>query len=145
MKIKTTKIVPIGAVVAMLVLAIAAFNLPASAQKPAAGPDFTIGKKGEIHFNVPVKAGSVVLEPGMYQVQHAVEGDDHVVTFKEMEMPAGYRHGNTPVRKVVAVSLACKIEPAEKVSNTKVTLRTNAGAKEIAEVQIAGEAFKHVF
>jgi hypothetical protein len=126
------------------VLAVVAFNLPASAQK--ATPDFTIGKKGEVHFNVPVKAGSVVLEPGMYQVQHAVEGDDHVVTFKEMQMPAGYRHGNTPVSKVVAVSLACKIEPAEKVSNTKVTLRTSAaGAKEIAEVQIAGEAFKHVF
>ena len=146
MKIKTRKIARIGAVVAMLVLAIAAFNLPASAQKPAAGPDLTIGKKGEIHFNVPVKAGSVVLEPGMYQVQHAVEGEDHVVTFKEVQMQAGYRHGNTWVSKVVAVGLACKIEPAEKVNNTKVTLRPGAaGTKEIAEVQIAGEAFKHVF
>lgn len=142
---RMTKIIRITATVAMFVLAVGAFNLPASAQK-AAAPDFTIGKKGEVHFNVPVKAGSAVLEPGMYQVQHAVEGSDHVVTFKEMQMPAGYRHGNTPVSKVIAVSLACKIEPAEKVSTTKVTLRTDAaGAKEIAEVQIAGENFKHIF
>jgi hypothetical protein len=142
---RITKMLRIAAAVALLVLAVGVFTLPASAQK-AAPADFTIGNKGEIHFNVPVKAGSAVLEPGMYQVQHVVEGSDHVVTFKEMQMPAGYRHGNTPVSKVVAVSLACTTEPADKVSNTKVTLRTNkAGEKEIAEVQIAGETVKHKF
>jgi len=129
---------------AVAVLAAGTFSLPAFAQDKK--PDYTIGNKGEIHFNVPVKAGSAVLEPGMYQVQHVVEGSDHVVTFKEMQMPAGYRHGNTPVSKVVAVSLACTTEPADKVSNTKVTLRTSkAGEKEIAEVQIAGETVKHKF
>ena len=142
---KNTKTIGIFAAMAMLVIAIA-FSLPAPAQDKKATPDFTIGNKGEIHFNVPVKAGSAVLEPGMYQVQHVVEGADHVVTFREMQMPAGYRHGNTPVSKVVAVSLACNIEPAEKVSNTKVTLRTNkAGEKEIAAVQVAGENVKHLF
>ena len=139
-----TQMTRIAAALALLLLAVGFFTLPASAQKGT--PDFTIGNKGEIHFNVPVKAGSAVLDPGMYQVQHVVEGGDHVVTFKEMQMPAGYRHGNTPVSKVVAVSLACTTEPAEKVNSTKVTLRTNAaGAKEIAEVQIAGETFKHIF
>jgi hypothetical protein len=142
---RITKMLRIAAAVGLLVLAVGFFTLPASAQK--AGPaDFMIGNKGEIHFNVPVKAGSAVLEPGMYQVQHVVEGSDHVVTFKEMQMPAGYRHGNTPISKVVAVSLACTTEPAAKVSSTKVTLRTNkAGDKEIAEVQIAGETIKHKF
>ena len=143
--ISNTKTIGIFTVVAMLVVAIT-FSLPATAQDKRATPDFTIGNKGEIHFNVPIKAGGIVLEAGMYQVQHVVEGSDHVVTFKEMQMPAGYRHGNTPVSKVVAVSLACTTEPAGKVSNTKVTLRINkAGEKEIAEVQIAGETVKHIF
>jgi hypothetical protein len=142
---KNLKVTGALAVAAVLILA-AAFSLPASAQDKKGSPDFTIGNKGEIHFNVPVKAGGVVLDPGMYQVQHVVEGADHVVTFREMTMPAGYRHGNTPVSKVVAVSLACTTEPADKVSNTKVTLRTNkAGEKEIADVQIAGENVKHIF
>jgi hypothetical protein len=139
-----TKTIQTIAAVTVAILAIVAFNLPLSAQK--AGEDFTIGKKGEVHFNVPVKAGGALLEPGMYQVQHVAEGASHGVTFKEMEMPAGYRHSNTPVSRTAAVTIKCKVEAAEKVSNTKIALRTNArGEKEVAEVQVAGEAFKHIF
>jgi len=144
---KTTRII---AAITLLVLAVGAFNLPVSAQDHQAhqaGPskDFAIGKKGEVHFNVQVKAGDAALKPGMYQVQHVVEGNDHVIIFKEMSMPAGYKMGATPVGKEVA-RIKCKVEPvANKASNTKITLRTNAaGEKEIAEVQVAGEAFKHL-
>lgn len=138
--------------VASLILAVAALSVFALAQdhqgmqhsKTTKG-EVIIGKKGEVHFTTQVKAGDAVLKPGMYQVQHVTEGDDHVIIFKEMSMPAGYRHGNTPTGKEVA-RIKCKIEPtAKKVNNTQVTLRTNAaGEKEIAEVQVAGEAFKHL-
>lgn len=139
-KIKTIHIISI---LALVVLAVGAFNLSASAQADKA--DFTIGKKGEIHFNVQVKAGEAVLKPGMYQVQHQMDGGDHVLIFKEMGMQAGYRMGNTPVGKEVA-RIKCKVEPiAKKTGNTKITLKTNAtGEKEIAEVQVAGETFKHI-
>lgn len=85
--------------------------------------------------------------PLSYQVQHQLEGADHVVIFKEMEMPAGSRHSNTPVGKEVAARIKCKVEAVDKKANsTKLALRTNAkGEKEIAEVQVAGEAFKHIF
>jgi co-chaperonin GroES (HSP10) len=139
--------------ISFLVLAAAVLSLPALAQdhkdhqQKAAGGDVIIGngKKGEVHFATQVKAGDAVLKPGMYQVQHVVEGNDHVIIFKEMDMPAGYKMGNTPVGKEVA-RIKCKIEPvAKKVGNTRITLRTNAaGEKEIAEVQVAGEAFKHL-
>jgi hypothetical protein len=143
-----TRTIQIIAAVALLIMVVGAFNLPASAQgsqKAQPGKDFTIGKKGEVHFYTQVKAGGVALKPGMYQVQHAEEGGEHVIIFKEMEMPAGYKMGNTPVGKEVA-RIKCKVEPVtKKVSNTKITLRTNAaGEKEIAEVQVAGEAFKHL-
>jgi hypothetical protein len=111
-----------------------------------ATPDVTIGKKGEIHFNVPVKAGSTLLQPGMYQLQHAVEGQDHVITFKAVTMPAGYRHSNTPVAKEPSASVKCRVEALDtKVTKTSITLRTNAaGEKEVAEVRVAGESFKHL-
>ena len=143
MRTKCINTLRVVATAAFVVLAIGVFGLPAAA---ADGKDFTIGKKGEVHFNVPVKAGDTVLRPGMYQVQHAVEGNDHIIVFKAMEMPAGYRHGNTPVAKETAARIKCKVEPVDKkVNNTKITLRTNAaGEKEVAEVQIAGEAFKHL-
>lgn len=104
-----------------------------------------IGKKGEVHFTTQVKAGDAVLKPGMYQVQHVMEGSEHVIVFKEVGMQAGYKMGNTPVGKEVA-RIKCKVEPVTKaVNNTKITLRTNAaGEKQIAEVQVAGEKFKHL-
>jgi hypothetical protein len=107
--------------------------------------DVVIGKKGVFHFTRVVKVGKVALQPGMYQVQHLEEGNDHVLVFKEVGMQAGYKHGNTPVGKEVA-RVKCTIEPiSKKVSNTKITLRTNArGEREVAEVEVAGEAFKHI-
>lgn len=134
---------------ALLMLTAGMLSLPALAQDhqgmKMSGKDVVIGKKGEVHFTKQVKAGDTVLKPGMYQVQHVVEGSDHVIVFKEVGMQAGYKHGNTPVGNEVA-RIKCKIEPVtKKVNNTKITLRTNAaGEKEIAEVQVAGEAFKHL-
>lgn len=98
-----------------------------------------------MHFTAQVKVGDAVLKSGMYQVQHVMEGSDHVLVFKEVGMQAGYKMGNTPVGNAVA-RIKCKVEPVtRKVSNTQITLRTNAaGEKEIAEVQVAGEAFKHL-
>ena len=62
----TTTPVAVIAIVLALV-----FSVPTFAQQKGTTPDFTIGKAGVIHLNVPVKAGSDVLQPGMYQVQHA--------------------------------------------------------------------------
>ncbi|HEX9002229.1 MAG TPA: hypothetical protein VGB07_20140 [Blastocatellia bacterium] len=144
-------------IVTSLILAVAALSLPVLAQDHQGHGDqhgmhsqkqkaetLTVGKKGEVHFTSEVKAGDTVLKSGMYQVQHLTEGEDHVIVFKEMGMGAGYKMGNTPVGKEVA-RLKCIVEPVEKkVSNTKITLRTNnKGEKELAEIQVAGEAFKH--
>ena len=157
-KSKQTKRNPMAAAIkalitsALLVLVTTMLSLPLMAQdhqshhQTPSGDVLKVGKKGEVHFNSPVKVGDTVLKAGMYQVQHVEEGGDHVIVFKEMSMPAGYRMGNTPVGKEVA-RVKCKVEPVtKKVSNTQITLRTNAaGEKEIAEVQVAGEDFKHKF
>ncbi len=107
--------------------------------------DVIIGKKGVLHLTTVVKVGEVALQPGMYQVQHVMDGSNHVIVFKEVGMQAGYRHGNTPVGKEVA-RVQCKVEPvSKKAGNTKITLRTNAaGEKEVSEILVAGETFKHI-
>ena len=141
-----TTIKPLAA--GLLLLAAAVLSLPTLAQDHQGmhhGQETILGKKGQLHFTSQVKAGDAMLKPGMYQVQHVMEGSDHVIIFMEMDMPAGYKMGNTPVGKEVA-RIHCKVEPVtQKVSNTKITLRTNAaGEKEVAEVQVAGETFKHL-
>jgi hypothetical protein len=127
---------------ALLISLIGTFSLSSYAQQRET---LRVGKKGEIHLNSPVRAGGALLKPGMYRVQHVVEGEDHVVIFREVSMGAGYRMGSTWEGKEVA-RVKCKIEPADKqVSKTKIYLRTNAaGEKEIAEVQVAGESVKHL-
>jgi hypothetical protein len=143
-KTMLTRMFRLAAAAALFVVAVAVFTLSAQDKK---APDFTIGKKGEVHLNVTVRAGGTLLKPGMYQIQHELEGTDHVVVFKEMDMPAGYRHGNTPVAEQASARMKCNIEAVDKkVRNNTITLRTNAaGEKEIADVQIAGEGFKHLF
>jgi hypothetical protein len=137
------------AAVVLLGLAVTAL-LTSSSQTlfaQSAKPDFTVGKKGEVHFNIAVKAGATLLKPGMYQIQHVVDGQDHAIAFTPVTMPAGYRHGGTHVAKEPAVRVTCRIEPlGQTVRKTTITLRTNAaGEKEIAEVRVAGESLKHVF
>jgi len=68
-----TKTIRIIAAVTLLVLAVGTFNLPASAQNQKAQPgkDFTIGKKGEVHFNIQVKAGDVTLAAGEKEIAEA--------------------------------------------------------------------------
>lgn len=139
---RNTSVVLRLTITAVSLMWFAALSTSAQSQK-----DFAIGKKGEIHFNVPVRVGTIVLKPGMYQVQHAMEGADHVVGFREMEMPAGYRHSNTPVADEPSERIKCRVEPvSKKPGNSSIVLRTNAsGEKELVELQIAGEAFKHIF
>jgi hypothetical protein len=142
---KRTKLIGVLAVAAVLALTLS-LTVTASTNDDKK-PDFTIGKKGDIHFHISVLAGNTLLEPGMYQIQHGVEGTEHWVSFKRVDMPAGYRHNNNPVSEQAAARIKCTVVPLDKkATRTNVTLRTtNTGEKEVAEVQVAGEAFKHVF
>jgi hypothetical protein len=105
-----------------------------------------VGKKGMVRLSEKVRVGDRLLEPGMYHVQHVVEGTDHVFVFKPVTMPAGYReYGMVEGREIVR--LKCRVEPvANSVNNTKITLGRNAaGERTIEEIQVAGEKVKHIF
>jgi hypothetical protein len=106
----------------------------------------SVGEKGMVKFSSKVKAGDVVLEPGMYHVQHVIEGSDHVIVFKPVSMPAGYREGQMNEGRE-AVRVKCQIEPvAKSVSNTKIQLSRNASGERVIEsIQIAGEKARHTF
>ena len=106
----------------------------------------SVGKKGMVRLSSKVRAGDVVLESGMYHVQHIVEGSDHVIVFKPVTMPAGYREYQMTEGKEV-VRLKCRLEPTDKsFNNTKIKLGRNAsGERVIEEIQIAGEKVKHTF
>ena len=97
-------------------------------------------KKGMVRLNTTVWLGNVRLKSGMYHVKHVMEGDKHVLVFKEVTLRAGYQGGLMWEGKEV-VRVECIIEPATKsFRNTKVILsKTSGGTRTIQEIQIAGE------
>ena len=106
----------------------------------------TVGKKGMLRLTSSVKAGDVLLKPGMYHVRHQVEGHDHVFSFRPVTMPAGYREYQM-IEGQEVVRLRCAVEPAaKKFRNTKVIFGVNeAGEKFIEQIQVAGERLVHKF
>ncbi len=136
------KIQFIATVIALL-FSLGAFTSQVLAQH---GDHLNVGKKGMVKFSSKVMVGDRLLEPGMYHVQHVVEGTDHVIIFKPVTMPAGYKEYSMVEGKEI-VRLTCRAEPVAKaVSNTKITLGRNAsGERVIEEVQVPGEKVKHVF
>ena len=124
----------------MLTLTLGSLSLPLFG-KPQ---KMVIGRKGTLYLNSSVWAGDKLLKWGTYQVQHVVEGNDHVIVIKDVPSGASHR-GNTIPGKEVA-RLMCKLEPSNKEwKNTMIMLRTNAkGEKEISEIHVAGEKFIHL-
>lgn len=106
-----------------------------------------VGKKGEIMFDQETKVGDVTLKPGHYQLQHRVEGSDHLVHFTEFKgMHGGYPKGTGPTGIAHPGEVKCKLEPLQaKASQTRVTLNTANGERRITRIEIAGENVAHVF
>ena len=104
-----------------------------------------VWKTGMLRLTKSVWAGDVRLKRGMYHVKHVVDGNRHVIVFKPVTMPAGYKEYSMFEGKEVA-RLECSVEPVTKqVRNTKIRLGKNAaGESVILEIQIAGEDVKHI-
>ena len=102
-------------------------------------------KTGGIHFGKAVSVGDTPLAAGMYQVQHADENGEHLVIFRSVEMGFNNNMGNQKLGAEVA-RVKCTVEAVtKKVGSTKVLIRKNAaGEREVFEVWIRGEKFKHI-
>ena len=105
-----------------------------------------VGKTGKLHIGSSVMVGNTLLKPGMYQVQHVTEGENHLIVFRIIRM--GYRDnmGNETLGEEVA-RVKCRIEPvAQPWKHTKLHVeRNNSGQRVVTEVQIAGEEVLHKF
>ena len=106
-----------------------------------------VGKKGEMMFDEETRIGDLTLKPGHYQIQHRVDGADHVVHFTELKgkhRNPYYESGATGEAHPGEVK--CRLEPMNaKASETKVNISTEEGVRRITRIEIAGENVAHVF
>ena len=99
-------------------------------------------KNGRFYLGKQVRVSDKTLKAGLYQVQHFMDGKDHIIVFKEVKW--GYRHFQELGDEVARIK--CRVEPVnKKVGDTKIMIVSNsAGEREASEVWIKGEKFKHI-
>jgi hypothetical protein len=87
-----------------------------------------------VSFSSQVRAGSVVMPAGDYQVRHTMEGEDHIMVFQRQHEKAEFR-------------VKCTLVPlAGKAARTEASFQTNAGGERVLEELIfEGDTAKHVF
>lgn len=128
---------------ALFLLLTGVFTLSAFAQNEKL---ISVGKTGKFHIDSPLRVGDKLLKPGMYQVQHQTENNEHFIIFKEIEMNKfGHPMSNEKLLGEVT-RFKCTIEIVEKENkNAKILARRNAAnEREFVEVWFKGEKVKHI-
>jgi hypothetical protein len=105
-----------------------------------------VGKKGEIRFSQDTQVGDLTLKAGHYQMQHRVDGTDHMIHFTELKGGHNPYYPSGPTGMAHPGEVKCRLEPmSAKAKETAVTVSTESGVRRITRVEIEGENVAHVF
>lgn len=102
----------------------------------AAPNTFGVASTQQISFEEPIRVGNVVLPKGDYQVTHTMEGENHIMVFRQLHVknPAEARV------KCTLIPLSNKAERTEKFYS-----HDNANGHVLVELTFRGDSAKHVF
>jgi copper(I)-binding protein len=101
----------------------------------AAHNQYGVADSQKITFDNPMKIGNVVLPAGEYTVEHTMEGDQHVMVFRQDKGA----HAEFKV-KCTLVPLTAKAPQTQKVYVVNA-----ANERELHELIFQGDMAKHVF
>ena len=90
----------------------------------------------QLTFENPMRVGDVLLPKGEYQVQHTMEGENHIMVFKQLR-----------VSKPAEVHVKCQLVPlTAKADTTEKIYILNALQEHVLQALIfRGDTSKHVF
>jgi len=118
----------------ILVIAICILGLGVFAG--ASQNQFGVADSHNINFVTPTRVGDVLLPAGDYQVVHTMEGQDHVMVFKQL-------HRSKPAQARVKCQL---VSLPEKARRTEQTYELNAANQHVLHVLVfRGDSAQHVF
>jgi len=102
----------------------------------AAGNKLGIREVRRVTFHTAVHVGPNVLQPGEYVVRHAMDGENHMMTFEPVSGKG---------KEVVKVK--CTLVPlSEKADSSHTVFQTTAANERVLqELVFAGDTAKHVF
>lgn len=119
-------------VMAVVAVCLFAFSMLAN----AGHNQFGVADRHEITFSNPTRIGDTLLPVGDYQVLHVMDGDSHVMVFKQMG-----------VKKPIEVRVKCHLVPlSEKAGDTKKVYIVNAANERVlSKLVFAGDSAQHEF
>lgn len=102
----------------------------------AATGQFGVADRHEITFNSPVRVGDTLLPVGNYLVVHTMDGDAHIMVFKQVG-----------VRNPAEAKVKCHLVPLDtKAGDTRKIYLTNAANERVlSKLVFEGERAEHEF
>jgi len=97
---------------------------------------FGVADSHNISFSTPMRVGDVLLPKGEYQVLHTMEGQEHVMVFRQL---------NT--KKPAEARVKCQLQPlSTKAPRTEQSYVLNAANERVLHTLIfRGDSAQHVF
>lgn len=113
----------------------------------SAADDLVPGKvssKAEVWLPVKTRFSGFALPAGQYQLQHRINGSDHIMAF--IQLKAGGSLSALSTGKVMPVMVRCRLEQLPvKVSQTAFYSVAEGDANRAIKLEIKGESVAHVF
>lgn len=97
---------------------------------------FGVANIATVSFDDPIYVGNVLLPKGEYQVTHTMEGETHIMVFKQL-------HVKNPVEARTKCTLVPLTQKAQR--NEKLYTHNAADQHVLQELVFKGDTAKHVF
>lgn len=119
-------------------IVISLFCLVLIASYAVAGTMPKFAERQSVTFNKPMLLGTTELPAGNYTITHEMQGDDHFMTFKQIDVRKD---------KAASVRVKCNLVPlTEKAKRTEQRYVSNAKNQNVlSELTFKGDEAKHVF
>jgi hypothetical protein len=119
------------------ILAAAAFCLLALSLVASAGQNkFGVADLRNISFSEPIHVGDTLLPVGDYEVQHTMQGEDHIMVFKQLNH-----------KKPAEARVKCQLVPltAKAAQDQKIYTLNPAGERVLQALIFRGDKAEHRF
>lgn len=110
--------------------------LAATVLLQAAHNQYGVADSRQITFDSPVRVGHVLLPKGEYTVLHTMEGETHIMVFRQ-------EHTKNPAEARVQCSL--QPLPQKAAQSQKVYVLNASNERVLQELIFKGDTAKHVF
>ena len=97
---------------------------------------FGVADTRQVSFDDAFYIGNVLLPKGNYEVKHTMEGDNHIMVFRQLRS----KHPAEARVKCTLVPL-----PVKAANNTKIFIHNQADQQVLQELVFRGDTAKHVF